>query len=355
MSKTFAYVGTYTSGSSKGIYACEWDKETGKLEPFCAAEVENPSFLAFSHDLSRLFCVVETGSFGGRHGGGVASFAVDRSTGRLRAINAQPTLGAAPCYVSVSRGDNFLLAANYGEGTVTAFPIGKDGAVAPHSCVAVHTGTGPDASRQEGPHAHCATFTPDGKYVCAVDLGIDTIKVYTLDAEGKLHPDDSRSVAYRPGAGPRHLVFSPDALHAYAIGEMGSCIAVFDYDGDGHFTPKGYVSTLPDDFHGVSIGAALHFSPDGRFLCASNRGHDSIAVFRVGSDGALTAAGRYPVGGKFPRDFTFSPDGKYVYAANQSSDTVTTLRFDGETGALTQTGNALSLGSPVFLTFVTFD
>jgi 6-phosphogluconolactonase len=223
-------------------------------------------------------------------------------------------------------------------------------------CTLRHQGSGPNPERQEGPHAHCAVLTPDEKYLCVADLGVDAVVGYHFDSKGgDVTAAQNAVVAMKPGSGPRHIAFHPNGRFMYVITELSSELAVFSYDPASSevFTELQYVSALPGGFAGTSWCAALHFSPDGRTLYASNRGHDSIAAFRADpGTGMLTPVGHTPTGGSFPREFAIDPAGRYLFAANQNSDTVFTFTIDAQSGEPQPTGRVLNVPSPACVTFV---
>lgn len=353
MGSPIVYTGTFTGGKSIGIYAWKLDTGTGELSSAAPPAVaENPAYLAWGRP-DRLYCVCESPSFHGEYGGGVASFAVGPGEGNLQPLNSQPTHGISPCYLSVDPSGRFLLTAQYREGTVSVFPLRADGSIGPCRCTVRHTGTaGPVAGRQAKPHAHCIRFTPDGRLVLAVDLGIDRVKAYRLEAEsGTLLPARELDVTLRPGSGPRHIAFSPRGDFLYVICEICSEIAVFRKADEG-YEPVQYISTLPAGWRGENTAAALRFFPGGKFLYASNRGHDSIAVFEPSRrDGTLTPLGFTPCGGAGPRDFNIEPGGRYLLCANQYSDDIVSFAVDAQTGALTPASRKATVGTPVCLLF----
>lgn len=349
------YVGTYTNGRSRGIYRCRLDADTGALavEGVAARGVANPSFLVVDRGQRFLYAVSETAEFEGEPGGGVAAFAIDRRTGDLRALNRQPSRGAAPCHLAVDRGNRFLLVANYSGGNVTVLPIRPDGSLGPPSMQVRHSGSGPNARRQAGPHAHSVTFDPTNRFVYAADLGIDRVMIYRFDA-GELAPADPPWVQARPGAGPRHFAFHPDARRAYVINELDSTVSTLAFDpATGAMREVHTVSTLPAGWTGENSCADVHVSADGRFVYGSNRGHDSVAVFAVDPEGgALAPVQHQPTLGRTPRNFALDPTGRWLLAANQGSDSVAVFAVDPETGRLSPTGQVAEVPVPVCLRFV---
>jgi 6-phosphogluconolactonase len=345
------YVGTYTDGSSRGIYRLGLDLATGQASPpVLAAEAKNPSFLALGPSGRFLYAVSEVDEFGGAQTGAVMAFARDAKTGDLTLLNQQASEGTGPCHLVVDRTGRHALVANYGGGTVAVLPIGADGRLGPATSVRVHEGSGPDKSRQEKPHAHGLYLDAAERFALSPDLGADRIFVYRFDAErGLLTPHGAASLA--PGSGPRHLAFHPDGRHAYVINELANTVVVFDYDpAKGELTTVETVRTLPEGFTGTSYTAEIAVSPDGRFLYGSNRGHDSLVVFRIAAaSGRLSLAGHVPVGGSWPRHFAIEASGGVLLAGHQRSGTVAIFRLDPASGMPALIGSSVAIDRPACL------
>ena len=345
------YIGTYTNGASKGIYLYHLDTATGILtDTGIVIQAANPSFLALHPNRKFLYAVNEVENFGGKPEGAVTAFAVDAKTGALKMLNQQGSMGTSPCHLSVdAKGEN-VLTANYSSGSLAVLPIGADGKLAPHSAIIQHTGSSADTNRQTGPHAHSIYTEASGRFALAADLGTDKIYVYHYDAKhGKLTPNAFAAADLPPGSGPRHLAFSANRRCIYAISEMFSTVTVFEWnEKTGELETVQSVSTLPADFHGVSTTAEIALTPDGKFLYASNRGHDSLAIYSVNSQtGLLHSVGWQSTQGKTPRHFVIDPAGTLLLAANQDSDTVVVFRLAPETGLLTPTGSVAHIPAPV--------
>jgi 6-phosphogluconolactonase len=361
--KYLFYVGTYTEdgSKSKGIYAYRYDGSTGEITPLgLAAETTNPSFVALHPNGKFLYAVNEVGNYKGPNSGGVSAFAIDRSkdghaTGKLTFLNEVASRGADPCYLTVDRTGKFVLVANYTGGSVAVFPILADGKLGEASSFLQHTGHGPNAERQEGPHAHSIDLSPDNRFAIVDDLGLDELDVYKFDSsKGTLTPNDPPFTKVAAGAGPRHFAMHPSGKFAYVVAEMAHTVTVFSNDAaGGRLAVIQTISTLPEDFKGRNDDAEIVVHPSGKFLYASNRGDDSIVIYAIdGSKGTLTQVGRVPTGGKEPRNFEIDPTGKFLFAENQKSDNVVVFRIDQKTGQLTPTGKVLDVGSPVCLRFV---
>ncbi|HKG14986.1 MAG TPA: lactonase family protein [Pyrinomonadaceae bacterium] len=348
------YVGTYTSGGkSEGIYLYRLNLSDGSLKRAgVTGGVSNPSYLTLDRARRSLYAVEETEEFEGEKSGAVSAFAVDRRDGSLRFVNRQASKGGAPCYVTADKAGRFVLVANYLGGNVAILPVTKGGGLAAATDVEQDSGSGPNRERQEGPHAHCVLLDPSNRHAYSCDLGTDKVMLYDFDARrGALTPNARPSVGLKPGAGPRHLTFDGAGRFVYVLNELDSTVTAFARARTtGALGELKTYPALPADFRGENTGADIHLTPDGRFLYCSNRGHDSIARFRVdASKGALEAAGHTPSGGKTPRNFAVDPTGRFLLVANQRSDTVVTFRIDASTGALEATGHTAEIPSPVCL------
>jgi 6-phosphogluconolactonase len=344
------YVGTYTWGKSEGIYAFRMDPETSALTATGASVmVENPAFVAADPTGRFLYAVAETGPEGA-----VWAFRIEADD-TLTAINSQPSHGSAPCHLSVDASGKAVVVANYSSGTVAAYPVREDGGLGEAASVIRHHGSGPNAGRQEGPHAHSANIGPGNGRVYVADLGTDKVMIYGLDAAtGKLARNDPAEAGTHAGAGPRHMAFHPNGQWAYVINELDSTMAVFAYDAmTGALEELQHLSTLPEGYGEETYCADVHVHPSGRFVYGSNRGHDSIAVFAVDQKaGRLGLVACDPSGGKTPRNFAITPDGRFVLAANQDSDSIVHYRVDESTGRLTATGQVTEVPAPVCVCFV---
>ena len=352
----YLYVGAYTTSESEGIYVYRMQPATGALELASTADAgENPSFLAIHPQRRFLYAVNEISEFEGKPAGSVSSFAIDRSNGELTFLNRKSSVGDGPCHLIVDNTGNYVLAANYGGGSVCMLPIQDDGALGDATDFVQHEGSNADSGRQSAPHAHSIVADPANRYAFSPDLGLDKILSYKLDlAAGKLVPNDPPYAAVESGAGPRHFDFHPNRRFAYVINELDSTITGFTYDeANGALSEIQTISTLPDDFEGKSYTADVHVHRSGRFLYGSNRGHDSIAIFKIDeTSGELSVIGHEPTQGEAPRNFGLDPSGTFLLAANQNSDTIVTFRINQETGLLDPTGQVTEASAPVCLQFV---
>ena len=341
----FTFVGSAPASDDAGIHTFRFDTGTGELvhSGHCY-RTENPSFLALDPVNCRLYAVGE------RETGMVKAFAIDPDSGELALINTQTTGGAGPCHVAIDSRARVLLAANYKGGSVSSLPILRDGSIGPAASVIQHEGSSVVADRQGEPHPHSMVLSPDERYVFAQDLGIDKVMVYRLDAgAATLTPHDPASVRVAPGAGPRHFTFHPDGIHAYLINELANTVIVYEYDPA--LAVLGEVqclSTLPPDFGGESYCAEIVVHPSGRFLYGSNRGHDSIATFRIDEGtGRLELTGLASTRGSFPRNSIIDATGAFMIVTNQKGNNIVVFAIDPDTGKLTLTGQELELPMPL--------
>lgn len=353
------YLGTYTEGAgatSQGIYTALFNPETGRFGDFTvAAAVKNPSFLALAPDHRHLYAVSELGLVNGQPAGAVNALAVDASTGGLTLLNQVSSGGAGPCHLGVDPSGRTLVVANYNDGAIGVLPVLLDGRLGGPASVLHHEGHSANPKRQDHAHAHSVNFSPDGRFAFVDDLGLDQLFVYRLDAgRSTLAPHDPSSISFQPGSGPRHFALHPDGRHAYVITEMGSMIVTLDFDAArGTFTETQTSSTLPAEFTGASACAEIAIHPSGHFVYGSNRGHDSIAVFRVDpASGGLAPVEIVSTRGSMPRHFAIDPSGRWLVAANQKSNTLAVFRIDTATGQLTPAGPLVSAPAPVCVLFV---
>lgn len=350
------YVGTYTKGASKGIYVYRYDASSGKATSLgLAAETVNPSFLTADPTHHFLYAVNELETYKGATSGGVSAFTIDQQTGKLGFLNEVASRGADPCYIAFDKTGKYVLVANYTSGNIAVFPVSKGGRLGESSAFVQHAGKGVNPERQEGPHAHWIEASADDRFAIVADLGLDEVLVYRFDArDGSLKPNDPPFVKVDPGSGPRHLAFGPDQKFAYLLSEMKSTVTVFAFDASGgvlHAVQT--ISTLPKDFTGTNDAAEIHVHPNGKFLYASNRGNDSIAIFAIDQKtGLLKVIDHVSTQGKTPRNFEIDPTGSRLLVANQDTGNIVVFNIDGQTGRLTPTGEVLSVPSPVSLDFV---
>lgn len=369
-----AYVGSYSSpqgpegsaGRGQGIYLFQLNPSTGALsqrEVF--SNDSNPSWLVLDPTRTHLYSANETQTYEGGNSGSVSAYSIDRSNGHLTLLNTVSSHGAGPAHLSVHPSGKYVLVANYHGGTVAVLPIHSTGELAPASDVKEHRGTvgkthatsAPPGSfaisGHDRPHAHMIQADPGGRFVLASDLALDQIFIWRIDVEkGSLTPNDPPSVHLPSGDGPRHFTFHPNGRWLYSLQEEGSTLVTFDYDQmSGKLTAKQTISSLPERFAGTNYTSEVMVSPDGRFVYAANRLHDSIAFFSIGAAGTLKFIGEEWTRGDYPRSFNIDPSGTFLYVCNQRGDAITIFHINRETGHLTFTGQYVPVGTPAIIVF----
>jgi 6-phosphogluconolactonase len=351
--KHLLYVGTYTKGVAEGIFVYSFNDRNGKLIDLKMPVISNnPSFITISEDRKYLYAVGEVDDPDKDHSGGVSAFRIEEN-GKLAFLNHVQTHGANPCHLCISPDGKKLVASNYTGGNLSLFNVLPDGSLTDLIQKIQHTGSGPFPGRQTEPHAHSAKFDAAGKFLFAADLGIDELKIYSVGmGDNPLKPDSQPFAKLAPGSGPRHFDFSPDGRFIYVINELSSTVTVLMKYG-GEWKSIQTVRTLPKDFVGESWCADIHLSADGRFVYGSNRGHNSITVFKRDiTSGKLDLIQTISVEGNWPRNFTIDPTGQFLLVANQKSNDITVFKVDETSGKLTFTGIKVPNESPVCLQFL---
>ncbi|MBP1964946.1 lactonase family protein [Paenibacillus aceris] len=341
----YVFVGTYSLADTQGIHVLRFQGSEGKLSKVSGiAGVDNPSYLAVDAARNILYAVSENGS----GEGAVVSYHFDPESGELTELNRQLTQGDYPCFISVNEAGDYLLTVNYMSGSVCVYPIQGQGMIGSMTGQIQHIGRSIHSERQEAPHPHAIVQIPGTNFWIVPDLGNDTLYVYKLDTHnGKLHLQTK--VQSEPGSGPRHVTFHPTEALVYIINELSSAVSVYRYNTkDGALFHMQSISTLADDFKGVSTCADIHISACGRFLYGSNRGHDSITVFRILDDGQLVSLGYAPTMGKTPRNFSLVDESDFMLVANQDSDNISIFQLS-ETGIPVSTNQMLEVMKPVCL------
>ena len=346
----YAYVGSRTTrernARGEGISVFRIDEQTGRLDVVqIVGGLVNPSFLVPSRDGRFLYAV---------HGDETeaSSFAVDRDSGRLRLLNTQSTQGRNPVHLALDPSGRYLVVTNHIGSSLAVLPVAADGSLSPLSqLVALSGPIGPHRVEQKQAKPHYNPFDPSGRFVVVPDKGLDRVFSFRF-ADGTLTPAATPFVTTREGAGPRHLAFHPTLAFAYVVNELDSTVTTYRFDpSTGSLHPLQILSSLPETFTGNSRAAGLAIDPSGRTLYASNRGHDSIAVFRIQPDGLLRFSGADPSQGRTPRAFALAPDGKVLFAMNEESDSIVSFFVDPETGRLVPAGASVASGSPVCMVF----
>jgi 6-phosphogluconolactonase len=349
------YAGTYTGGESRGIYRIDLDGATGRVVsgPELAAASENPSYLAFHPNGRVLYAVNEIGNFRGGRTGAVSAFTVDPTTGSLALLNQQPSAGADPCHLAVDPQGRSVVVANYSGGSVAVLPLDADGRLLPAARVRHLSGSGPNAARQQSPHAHGVLFDPSGTFLLTADLGSDRILVERRDAApGESSGAATEGASLPPGSGPRHAAFDRSGRFLYVVNELFSTVTAFRWDAErGHLEPFQTVPAVAAGFSADNKSAEIAVSPDGRFVYVSNRGDDALTIFTIDADGPLSPVGRVGTGGRTPRHFAIDATGRWMIVANQDSGAVVVFRLDPETGLPRAAGTSVAVSQPASILF----
>ena len=343
------FITAFAPAEEGAIHAYHMNPNSGQLTlAHKTTDVEHPFFIAISPDNRFLYSIHAPGQFGGEQFEQVASYALKGRTGGLRLLNRQSALGSAACYLDVDSTGKSVLLANYTTGSIASFAVKTDGSLSEATTFVQHKGSSVNETRQQGPHAHCIVISPDNRFVYVADLGLDQVLGYRLNAsEARLVPAPQPFVRTLPGAGPRHLTFHPNKQHVYVINELANSITAFDYDSNkGLLIEQQTQSTLPDDFEGTSHCADLKITPDGQFLYGTNRGHDSIASYRLDNKGAMTLLRIESSLGGSPQNLAITRDGKFLICANMGGNNVIVFNIDSVTGKLTPAGSPLAITGP---------
>ncbi len=363
--KQYFVLGSYTEpilfgtgevfhGKGKGISICTF--EDGKIKVIKELPVRNPSFVCISEKKKKIYAVNELKEYQKMPGGGLTEISYD-TEGNMQIEGSWNVSGTDPCHVALSPNEEFLSVANFANGSVTVFSLNEDGSVNGKSQYIQHQGSSIHPVRQKGPHAHSSIFAPGENLMYVPDLGMDRVVAYRYE-NAKLRHDPQEDVVVPAGSGPRFGEFSRDGKHFYLINEIGSQVMHFQVQPKeqgnadvfhGRMMVKDQVSTLPEDYKGDNICSDLHLTPNGKYLIASNRGHDSLVCYEIGQNGGLTFRERISSGGKTPRNFAIDPTGEYILVGNQDSDNITVFRMD-ENGHMMQISQ-INTGSPVCIRF----
>ncbi|WP_035795504.1 lactonase family protein [Clostridium akagii] len=347
--KYIAYVGTYTYGDSKGIYKFTLNETEHKIEDInLAIAASFPTYLAISKNNKHLYSVVKDDD-----NGGLAAFEIDASNHELKPLNIKLTSGKSPCHVILNDENDYVFSANYHKAELISYPLSPDGNLLDASDKITHKGFGPNKLRQDAAHIHFVDFTPDKKYLYTIDLGLDKLSVYKFK-DGKIKEDIDKGLYLKPGSGPRHMAFHPNGNFSYIITELSSEIITLEYNKiTCSFKEIQYISSLPSDCLVQSGGGAVHLSSDGNFLYASNRGYDSITVFKIDTiSGKLEFLCNTKLKGKSPRDFSLSPSGNSLLVVNQDSNNLELYSVDKTTGKLTDLNISEYIPNPVCIKFL---
>lgn len=350
----YLFTGTYTGSGSKGIYVYNFNAQTGKAKWISNTDsvITNPSYLTVSHSGDFVYSVNETN---GNDPGKVSAFSFNKNKGTLKLLNTELSGGDDPCYVAASDDGKWLAVANYTGGSVSVFPLNKNGSLQPYSQLIQDSGSSVNKERQEKAHVHEAVFSPDEAYLFTPDLGMDKVIIYKFNPSLKqpLKPSSSPVVNASPGSGPRHLTFHPNKKFAYLIHELSGTVTAYSYN-NGKLKKIQELPTHPDGFKGAIGSAEISVSPDGKFLYASNRGDENtITIFSINpSTGKLKLQGYQSSMGKAPRNFIIDPTGNYLLVANQDTDNIIIFKRNKQTGLLKETGEEIHVPKPVCLQMI---
>lgn len=342
------FVTAFAAGEQGGIHAYEFDNHAGQLKPLRrTGGVENPFFMALAPNRKVLYSI-HAKQFSGAENEHIAAFEIVGGTGELKLLNRQSSEGRAACYLDVDATGKVVFVANYTSGSVAALPVKSDGSLGAATSFHPHTGSSVNPLRQKEPHAHCIVVSPDNRFAFAADLGTDQILSYKIDpTTAKLTPNNPPFAKSPLGAGPRHLTFHPSRPQVYVVNELLNSVSVFDYDPKaGALALRQTLSTLPEGFAATTHCADVKVTPDGRYLYATNRGHDSIACYRIGDDGLLSLIAIEPSLGKGPQNMAITSDGRWLLCANMPGNNVAVFRIEPATGRLTSVGEPLRQTSP---------
>ncbi len=348
MTATLTATPVFIGTGRRGIYRSDFDAKSGTLtKPELAADYGNPGFLALHPTRPLLYCTGRPNQPMKDDNGSVATFEIG-ADGGLSFVSEFSSGGKNPCHLAVDATGKTLAVANYGDGHIATIRLGSPDASA---SVVANTGSGPKAGRQEGPHAHGVYFDGTNSFLFVPDLGIDRVFVYPFDSATSKLGEPLPPLQTAPGAGPRHMAFSPDYKNAYVIDELANDVTIADYK-DGKFKVIGTVPTLPADFEGSSSSAEIEVHPNGKFVYGSNRGDDSIAVYKRDPEtGLLTLVQHAKCGGRIPRHFKIAPGGKWLICAHQDSNDISVLPLDPETGRLGEPASTVPAPAPICILF----
>jgi|SRR5690625_34036 len=354
LQKEIIYAGTFEGRGSEGLYVYEFDHETGKMEHIqTVSDRTGPNFQALHPEGHALYSVSNDVYPGSTGHGTITAYGIDSETGLLTLINEQSVEGRGPAHVSVDPLGRFVYVSNYSEGNLSVFGLDEGGSLSEAVQVIQHEGSSINERRQNAPHVHSAVPSADGRFIYVSDLGLDKILIYQInDATGQLTSAQTAYAENTPGSGPRHFALHPSGQYAYSAEELSSTVAVFEVNQDnGGLDQIQRISMLPEGYEGNNSAADIHLSPDGEFVYASNRGHDSIVIYKVdGGTGMLEIVGHEDTRGGHPRNFLMDRNGDFVFVANRDDDNVVIFARNRDTGELEYTGEQIHVPMPVCLT-----
>lgn len=351
--KEFLYVGTYNEKDTPGIFVFEFDRQTGKLDLIQeVGGMRSPSYLEINPNGRFLYSVNRSSVLDEKKWGSVSAYQINQESGKLVHLNDQPSFGSESCHISIDSKGRLVFVSNYSTGNLTLFPINQNGSLDVISDAVEHFGSSINQQRQKKPHVHQSILSNDDAFLFVSDLGIDKVKVYSIDyKEKKLTAQSNSDGIVNQGSGPRHFAMHGNSKFAYVINELSSTVTFFNYDEiSGKLTPIQTISTVPQDYDGTNYCADIHIHPSGKFLYGSNRGHNSLAIFEIDQDsGKLSIVGYQSTYGEWPRNFLIDPKGEYIFVANQNSSNIVLYTVDSNTGHLKKIGSDVNVPKPVCL------
>ncbi len=353
IAKEYIYVGTYNEDGKPGIFVYEFDRKDGVLS--LVQEVGgmgSPSYLEIHPSGKYIYSVNRSSVSPDKKWGSVSSYKIDQETGTLSHLNDQPSQGSESCHISIDSKGRLVFVSNYSTGNLSVFPVLKDGSLDEFSDVEQHTGNSINQQRQKSPHAHQSIVSPDDNFLYVSDLGIDLVKAYAIDYKKNsiVGIPESDGIVEK-GSGPRHSVIHKNQKYAYVINELASTVTAFKIEtGNGKLIPIQTISTIPEDFKDVNYCADIHIDPSGKFLYGSNRGHNSLAIYKIDqNNGKLESTGFQSTSGEWPRNFLMDPKGDFIFVANQNSNNIVVFRRNTETGELSKIAKEIMVPKPVCL------
>jgi 6-phosphogluconolactonase len=357
--KEYIYVGTYNEDGKPGIFVYEFDRKKGSMSLIQeVGGMGSPSYLEIHPSGKYLYSVNRSSVTPGKKWGSVSSYKIDQETGSLSHMNDQPSQGSESCHISIDSKGRLVFVSNYSTGNLSVFPVLEDGSLNEFSDTEQHTGNSINQQRQKGPHVHQSIVSPDDNFLYVSDLGIDLVKAYSIDYNKNSVTGMSGSDGIvDKGSGPRHASIHKSQKFAYVINELASTVTAFKIEsGNGRLIPIQTISTIPDDFKEVNYCADIHIDPSGKFLYGSNRGHNSLAIFKIDQDnGKLESTGFQSTSGEWPRNFLIDPKGEFVFVANQNSNNIVVFRRNSESGELSKIEKEIIVPKPVCLKILEMD
>ena len=348
--KEIFYIGTYSVRSSEGIYVYEFNRDSMKMNLIQTVDhLKNPSYLTLAPNGKFLYAANGETVNDSMNFGSISAYAVDASTGKLTHINDKSSYGSDPCHIQIDHGGKSLFISNYNNGRLVFYNLKADGSISDNYRIFQDTGKSVNPARQESAHVHSTLVSPNDKYVYVDDLGLDKIMIFRYDSSSaSMDPGDPPYVATLPGAGPRHMALHPNLPYLYLIQELSNNVSVFSLQNEAAPVMIQTLSALPEHYDSVNDAADIHVLPSGNFVYSSNRGQNTIAIFKVDpATGRITRTGEHSCGGNWPRAFLVDPEGQFLFVANERSDNLALLKVNGETGELSETGVSVKIPSPV--------